>query len=60
VRHNYGFFVIFLTPFVVLMIETVQPADWRIVVTRALDTVLDGPSAPTISYLLRPKSAFGW
>jgi hypothetical protein len=60
VRHNYGFFVIFLTPFVVLMIETVQPADWHIVVTRVFDTLLGGAIALTISYLLRPKSAFGW
>lgn len=60
VRHNYGVFVLFLTPFVVLMIETVQPTDWRIVLTRVVYTLLGGAIALTISYLLRPKSAFRW
>jgi len=60
VRHNYGIYVIFLTPFVVLMIETVEPADWHIVLTRVFDTLLGGAIALTISYLLRPRSAFGW
>lgn len=58
VRHNYSLFVVFLTPFVVLMIETVQPTDWRIALTRIFDTLLGGAIALTVSYLLRPRSAF--
>jgi hypothetical protein len=60
VRHNYGFYVLFLTPFVVLMIETVQPMDWRIVLTRIFDTLVGAAIALVISFLLRPRSAFGW
>jgi hypothetical protein len=58
VRHNYSLYVVFLTPFVVLMIETVQPTNWRIALTRVLDTLAGGLIAFVVSYLLRPKSAF--
>lgn len=58
VRHNYSLFVVFLTPFVVLMIETVQPTDWRIALTRIFDTALGGAIALAVSYLLRPRAAF--
>jgi Fusaric acid resistance protein-like len=58
VRHNYSLFVVFLTPFVVLMIETVQPTDWRIALTRIIDTALGGVIALAVSYLLRPRAAF--
>jgi uncharacterized membrane protein YccC len=58
VRHNYSLFVVFLTPFVVLMIETVQPTDWRIALTRVLDTLAGGLIALAVSYLLRPRAAF--
>jgi uncharacterized membrane protein YgaE (UPF0421/DUF939 family) len=59
-RHNYGAFVLFLTPFIVLMIETVQPTDWRIAITRIVDTLIGSVIALTVSFLLRPKSAFRW
>lgn len=57
VRHNYGVFVVFLTPFVVLMIETVQPTDWHIALTRIVDTLLGAAIALTVTYLLRPRWA---
>ena len=60
VRHNYSLYVVFLTPFVVLMIETVQPTDWRISLTRVLDTLAGGAIALAVSYILRPRSAFRW
>ena len=39
VRTNYGFYVLFLTPFVVLMIDTVVPGDWQIALVRIFDTL---------------------
>jgi hypothetical protein len=56
--YHYLLFVFFLTPFIVLMIETVQPTGWRIVLTRIIDTVLGGAIALIVTYLLRPKAAF--
>lgn len=58
VRTNYGFYALFLTPFVVLMIDTVMPGDWQIALVRILDTLIGGAIALVVSYLLRPKSAF--
>jgi Fusaric acid resistance protein-like len=60
VRYHYGLFVFFLTPFVVLMVETVQPTDWHIVLTRIFDTLIGAAIALIVTYLLRPKSAFRW
>lgn len=58
VRTNYGFYVLFLTPFVVLMIDTVIPGDWQIAFVRILDTLIGGAIALIVSYLLRPRAAF--
>lgn len=58
VRTNYGFYALFLTPFVVLMIDTVIPGDWKIAVVRILDTLIGGAIALVVSFSLRPKSAF--
>ena len=58
VRTNYGFYVLFLTPFVVLMLDTVIPGDWEVAFVRILDTLLGGAIALIVSYLLRPKSSF--
>ena len=58
VRHNYGIYALFLTPFVVLMIETVEPTDLDIVFMRIGYTLLGGAIALAITYLLRPKFAF--
>jgi hypothetical protein len=60
VRHNYSLYVVFLTPFVVLMIETVHPTDWRVALTRVFDTLAGGVIALAVSYLLRPRAAFRW
>ncbi|HST51146.1 MAG TPA: FUSC family protein [Pyrinomonadaceae bacterium] len=57
VRENYGFYVLFLTPFVVLMIETTEPTDSRITLIRISNTLLGGAIAITVSYFLRPRSA---
>ena len=58
VRTNYGFYALFLTPFVVLMIDTVIPGDWEIALVRILDTLIGGAVALAVSYLLRPRNAF--
>jgi hypothetical protein len=54
VRSNYGIYVLFLTPFVVLMIDTVIPGDWEIAIVRIFDTLIGGTIALIVSYLLRP------
>jgi uncharacterized membrane protein YccC len=58
VRTNYGFYALFLTPFVVLMIDTVVPGDWQIAFVRILDTLIGGAIALSVSYLLRPRNTF--
>lgn len=55
VRTNYGIYVLFLTPFVVLMIDTVVPGDWQIALVRIFDTFLGGIIALLVSFLLRPR-----
>ncbi|MFL6214234.1 MAG: FUSC family protein [Blastocatellia bacterium] len=60
VRNNYGFFMLFLTPFVVLMIDIVEPSNWHIALLRIVDTTIGGAIALTVAYLLRPRSAFRW
>jgi Fusaric acid resistance protein-like len=55
VRSNYGFYVLFLTPFVVLMIDTVIPGNWEIALVRILDTLIGGAIALVVTYLLRPR-----
>ena len=60
VRNNYGFFMIFLTPFVVLMIDIVEPSNWHIALLRIVDTTIGGCIALAVAYLLRPPSAFRW
>lgn len=54
VRTNYGFYVFFLTPFVVLMIDTVIPGDWEIAIVRIFDTLVGGAIALVVTFLLRP------
>ena len=56
VRSNYGFYVLFLTPFVILMIDTVIPGDWEIALVRILDTLIGGAIALFVTYLLRPRA----
>lgn len=58
VRTNYGFYALFLTPFVVLMIDTVIPGDWQVALVRILDTLIGGAIALIVSYLLRPPASF--
>ena len=55
VRSNYGVYVFFLTPFVVLMIDTVVPGDWQIALVRILNTIVGGIIALAVTYLLRPR-----
>ena len=55
VRTNYGIYVLFLTPFVILMIDTVIPGDWQIALVRIFDTFLGGAIALLVTFLLRPR-----
>jgi len=57
VRTNYGLYAFFLTPFVVLMLDTVAPGDWQIALVRIADTLIGGGIALTVSYALRPRPA---
>ena len=56
-RSNYGFYVLFLTPFVVLMIDTVIPGDWEVALVRIFDTLIGGAIALAVTYILRPRIA---
>jgi uncharacterized membrane protein YccC len=52
---NYGLGVLFLTPFIVLLLNTVQPGDWEAAAIRSLDTVIGGLLALLAGYLLWPS-----
>lgn len=54
---HYGLYVVFLTPFVVLMINTASPGDWHVALVRIYDNVAGGALAWMIAYLLRPRGA---
>jgi uncharacterized membrane protein YccC len=52
---NYGLGVLFLTPFIVLLLNTVRPGDWEVAAIRSLDTVIGGLLALLAGYLLWPS-----
>ena len=51
-RH-YGLYVFFLTPFVVVMINTVAPGDWQIALLRIGYTLAGGVMALLVAAALR-------
>jgi uncharacterized membrane protein YccC len=55
IARNYGFGVLFLTPFIVLLLDTVQPGDWEVAAIRSLDTIIGGLLALLAGYLLWPS-----
>lgn len=54
-RHNYGLFVVFLTPFIVLMLNTATPGGPHLALLRIGNTLLGGALALAGAYLLRPR-----
>jgi uncharacterized membrane protein YccC len=52
---HYGLGVLFLTPFVVVLLNTVQPGDWELAAIRSLDTIIGGLLALLAGYLLWPS-----
>jgi uncharacterized membrane protein YccC len=52
---HYGLGVLFLTPFVVVLLNTVQPGDWELAAIRSLDTVIGGLLALLAGFLLWPS-----
>jgi uncharacterized membrane protein YccC len=55
IARNYGLGVLFLTPFIVLLLDTVQPGGWEVAAVRSLDTVIGGVLALVAGYLLWPS-----
>jgi uncharacterized membrane protein YccC len=55
IARNYGLGVLFLTPFIVLLLNTVQPGDWEAAAIRSFDTVIGGLLALLAGYLLWPS-----
>jgi uncharacterized membrane protein YccC len=52
---NYGLGVMFLTPFIILLLNTVHPGNWEAAAFRGLDTVIGGLLALLAGYLLWPS-----
>jgi uncharacterized membrane protein YccC len=52
---NYGLGVLFLTPFIVLLLNTAQPGDWEVAAIRSSNTVIGGLLALLAGYLLWPS-----
>ena len=55
IARNYGLGVLFLTPFIVLLLDTVRPGDWEMAAVRSLDTVIGGLLALVAGYVLWPS-----
>ena len=55
IARNYGLGVLFLTPFFVLLLNTVQPGNWEVAAIRSVDTVIGGLLALLAGYLLWPS-----
>jgi uncharacterized membrane protein YccC len=55
IARHYGLGVLFLTPFIVLLLNTVQPGDWGVAAMRSFDTVIVGLLALLAGYLLWPN-----
>jgi hypothetical protein len=59
VNENYTFFTLFLTPFIVLMIDIVQPSSgWHLAFERIVNTLIGAAVALVVTFLFRPKSSF--
>jgi uncharacterized membrane protein YccC len=55
IARNYGLGVLFLTPFIVLQLNTVRPGDWEVAAIRSFDTIIGGLLALLAGYLLWPS-----
>jgi uncharacterized membrane protein YccC len=55
IARNHGLGVLFLTPFIVLLLNTVHPDDWEVAAVRSLDTIIGGVLALLAAYLLWPS-----
>src|SRR5215469_1018098 len=53
---NFGLSATFLTPLVVLLIDLLSPADWRLAGDRAIDTVLASAVVLVVGYAIWPVS----
>lgn len=55
-RHSYSLYVIFLTPFIVLMIDLASPGDWQIALTRVFNTLAGGLLALLAGFLMQRRA----
>jgi uncharacterized membrane protein YgaE (UPF0421/DUF939 family) len=55
--YSYTWFVAFLTPFVVLMINISSPGNWQIALVRVGNTFLGGAITVIVAMVLRPRDA---
>ncbi len=53
---NYGLYAVFLTPFVVLLLQLATPGTAHLAFARVLNTLLGGALAFSTVYLLRPRT----
>jgi uncharacterized membrane protein YccC len=53
---SYRLYVVFLTPFVVLMINIAAPGDWQVALIRIFDTLIGGILALIVAYILRDRT----
>ena len=52
---DYGLYVVFLTPFVLMMLHIAEPNSPPLTLTRMLDTLIGGVIALALAYLMRPR-----
>ena len=53
--YDYGLYTVFLTPFVILLVNMAAPGDWHVALLRISDTIFGGALAWIIAILLRPR-----
>ena len=52
---DYGLYVVFLTPFVLLLLHIAEPGSPPLTLTRMFDTLIGGAIALALAYLMRPR-----
>ncbi len=52
---DYGLYVVFLTPFVLMMLSIAEPNSPPLTLTRMFDTLIGGGIALMLAYLMRPR-----
>lgn len=54
-KHSYKLFVFYLTPFIVLMIDSIEPGNWKMALIRIANTLIGGAIGVAAAYSIRSR-----